>query len=455
MGSLSWLFERFDAHADSDAVVWADATTNYRHLHERVTVAQAELRRNGVEPGEIVMLDADFSPASIAMLLAVIDHGLVIVPVAAHVTADRARLASIAQVGRFIRVDEKDQYEFRTFGNEVTHELLQRLRAGGGSGLVLFSSGSTGEPKAALHELEFLLRKYRVERHTQRILTFLLFDHIGGFNTLFYSLSNHGCAITLPARDPETVCRTIARYRAELLPTSPTFLRMMLMSGAHRRHDLSSLKVISYGTEVMPESTLRRLHEDFPDVDLRQSYGLSELGIMRARSRSSDSLWVKVGGEDYETRVVNGQFQIKAKSSMLGYLNAPSPFTADGWFDTQDEVDVDGEWIRFKGRKSNIINVGGEKVYPEEVESVVLEVDNVIDATVSKEAHPFTGNIVVVEVQVRDPEDSKTLAKRIRAHCFSKLPPFKVPVKVRVAEHGRVSERFKKARSENQPIRRD
>ena len=99
---------------------------------------------------------------------------------------------------------------------------------------MLFSSGSTGEPKAALHELEFLLRKYRVERHSQRILTFLLFDHIGGFNTLFYSLSNYGCAITLPARDPETVCRTIERYRAELLPTSPTFIRMMLMSGAHR-----------------------------------------------------------------------------------------------------------------------------------------------------------------------------------------------------------------------------
>jgi acyl-CoA synthetase (AMP-forming)/AMP-acid ligase II len=91
---------------------------------------------------------------------------------------------------------------------------------------------------------------------------------------------------------------------------------------------------------------------------------LSELGILRCKSKAADSLWVKIGGEAFETRVREGLLEIKAKSAMLGYLNAPSPFTDDGWFKTGDLVEVDGECFRILGRKSDLINVGGEKVYP-------------------------------------------------------------------------------------------
>ena len=116
------------------------------------------------------------------------------------------------------------------------------------------------------------------------------------------------------------------------------------------------------GPQGMPESTLQHLHKVLPDVRLKQTYGLSELGILRSKSKSSDSLWVKVGGEDYETKIVDGILWIRARSAMLGYLNAPSPFTEDGWFITGDAVEVDGEYIKILGRKSELINVGGEKV---------------------------------------------------------------------------------------------
>jgi long-chain acyl-CoA synthetase len=451
---IDWLLHKFAAHPSSDAIIWRDQSTTYQQLLDRIDDARKHLGAHGLKAGEIVLLDADFSPAAIAMLLACMAHRVVIVPIASHVTADRNKLADIAQATRSIRIDQSDQYRFATFDREVTHPLLKQIQELGAPGLILFSSGSSGEPKASLHNLEFLLNKFKISRHTQRMITFLLFDHIGGFNTLMYTLANHGCVITLESRDPEIVCRTIAKHRAEVLPTSPTFLRLMLMSGAHLRHDMSSVKVINYATEVMPQATLKALHDAFPNIELRQSYGLSELGILRSQSRSSDSLWVRVGGEDYQTRVVDGVLQIKAKSSMMGYLNAPSAFTEDGWFDTQDEVEMDGEWLRFKGRRSSIINVGGEKVYPEEVETVILEVDNVIDATVTKEPHPFTGNIVVASVQIRDPEDVKQVAARIRKHCFTKLPSFKVPVKITLANSSNVSERFKKKRRIEQPQNR-
>jgi len=444
---LAWLIERFDQAGEAEAIVWRDRSIRYAELRQRFELAQARLAELELEPGAPVILDADFSPAAIAMLLAAIQRRCVVVPVAAHVQANRAEYARISRAQLHIRISADDDYTIeRLTPTDAPHPLLAQLAARGHPGLVLFSSGSTGEPKAALHDLTALLGKYRVERQQKRIISFLLFDHIGGFNTLFYTLANRGCVIALEARSPAAVCEAIARHRAEVLPTSPTFLNLLLMSEAWVGRDLSSLTLITYGTEMMPGPTLARLHELFPTVRLLQTYGLSELGILRSKSRSDDSLWVRVGGEDYETRVVEGILHIRAKSSMLGYLNAPSPFDAQGWFNTQDQVEVDGEWLRFLGRKSEIINVGGEKVYPAEVESVLLALDNVIDATVFGEAHPITGNIVVAELSLREPVPRRELAKLVRRACREQLAPYKVPVKVYIGQGSRVSERFKKAR---------
>tara|TARA_Y100000310_G_C20604086_1_gene774586 strand:+ start:1247 stop:1492 length:246 start_codon:yes stop_codon:yes gene_type:complete len=75
-------------------------------------------------------------------------------------------------------------------------------------------------------------------------------------------------------------------------------------------------------------------------------YSLSEVGILRSKSKSFDYFWIKVGGKGFETRVVDGILEIKAKSAMLGYLNAPNPFTNDGWFVTGDEVLEKGDYIK-------------------------------------------------------------------------------------------------------------
>ena len=301
---------------------------------------------------------------------------------------------------------------------------------------MLFSSGSTGAHKAAVHDLARLLDKFRTPRPHWRALVFLQLDHIGGVNTLFHTLANGGVAVVADSRSPVGVCRAIARHRVELLPTSPTFLNLLLLSEEHRRHDLSSLKVITYGTEPMPESTLQRVVQQFPGVSLRQTYGLSELGILRCQSRSNDSLWVRVGGEGYETRIVDGKLRIRAHSAMLGYLNAPSAFDEDGFFETGDLVDTDGEWIRLRGRASDIINVGGSKVYPAEVESVLLDLDNVADVSVSGERNPITGQIVVATIRLRSPEAAHAFKARMLEHCRPRLSAYKIPVRVQVHRRG-------------------
>lgn len=155
---------------------------------------------------------------------------------------------------------------------------------------------------------------------------------------------------------------------------------------------------------------------------------------------------MKIGGEDYETRVVDGRLQIRAQSSMLGYLNAPSPFDADGWFDTGDSVIREGDYYRILGRQSEVINVGGQKVYPVEVEQVIAEMSGVIDVSVKGEEHLLMGHVVTATVQMEEPVPGVQMRKRIAEYCKGRLQPFMLPVKVKVVTEGQVNYRFKKIR---------
>jgi acyl-CoA synthetase (AMP-forming)/AMP-acid ligase II len=444
--SVAWLLERMQQWSDDPAIVWRDEVFTYGDLIARVEAWRAELQAAGIGAGQVVTLEGDYSPGACSLLLALIDAGAVVVPLTDSVAAQREEFLAIAEVQVVITLNAADGHTIERRDIPVQNALLRTLTDVGTPGLVLFSSGSTGKSKAALHNFIPLLEKFQVLRNRKCAITFLLLDHIGGINTLFYTLSNGGTVVAINSRDPETVCAAIARHGVQLLPTSPTFLNLLLMSEAYRGFDLSSLELITYGTEVMPESTLRRVREIFPNVRLQQTYGLSELGILRSKSREDGSLWVKVGGEGFETKIVDGVLFVRARSAMLGYLNAPSPFDEEGWMNTQDMVEVDGEYIRILGRRTEIINVGGQKVYPAEVESVLLQIDNVRDATVYGEKNPITGNIVAARFNLAEPEELDSLKRRVRSFCRERLASFKIPVKIEISNQEQHSARFKKMR---------
>jgi acyl-CoA synthetase (AMP-forming)/AMP-acid ligase II len=291
-----------------------------------------------------------------------------------------------------------------------------------------------------------VLAKYGEPKRPQRILSFLNLDHIGGINTLFHTLSQGGAVVTVADRTPDSVFATIAEHRVDVLPTTPTFLNMVLISGVLERYATDSLKLITYGTEPMPPLTLQRLAAALPDIRLKQTYGLSELGILPTRSRSDGELWIKLGNAGFEHRIVDGVLWIRSDMAMLGYLNAPAPFDEDGFFNTQDMVETDGEYVRILGRRSEIINVGGEKVYPTEVENVLLEIPNIAEATVSGHASPVTGMVVKAVVRLAAPEDDRAVRRHVREYCKGRLERFKVPVVVEVSAQAQHSDRFKKIR---------
>ena len=272
-------------------------------------------------------------------------------------------------------------------------------------------------------------------------------DHFGGYNTLLGALANGGMAICPGKRLPKDICVLIADSQATLLPTTPTFLNLLLGSGAWHDYDLSSISLITYGTEVMNEATLKKIKSAFPKATLKQTYGLSELGVLRSQSRDDGTTWVKVGGIGFSVKVVDNILWVKADSNMVGYLNAPNPFDLEGWMCTQDQVEQDGDYIRFLGRRSDIISVGGQKVFPAEVEDVLLEADNVKGASVVGQPNPLLGQIIVASIAVFKEENQETLSNRLREFCASRLARHKIPMRFVITDLiDQQNTRFKKIR---------
>jgi long-chain acyl-CoA synthetase len=440
-----WLLERMAGFSGHEAVLCGDCGTAYEQLRARIVEWSGTLDASGLRPSAAVGISGAHGTDAIALFLALGFNGYVAAPLPAG-GEDRHRYLELATAEAVIELQASGQWTWSRLTPGEPPALLRRLAERGVGGLVVFSSGTTGQSKAALFDFPSLIERYQEERPALRTLLFLRLDHLGGVHTVLHTLAHGGTLVISEDRRPDAVCRTIERHRVELLPATPTFLRMLALSGAFRRYDLSSLQLITYGTEPMPAATLRALASEFPNVRFKQTYGLSELGVLPTRSKAASSLWLRVGGIGCETRIIDNVLWIRSETAMLGYLNAPSPFDADGWYNTEDAVEVDGAYVRILGRTSDLINVGGQKVYPAEVENVLLEMDNVCEATVWGHASPVTGQVVAARLSLARPEDQDALERRIHQFCRDRLVDYKLPLYVEIVDGDHHGQRFKKVR---------
>ncbi len=426
-------------------------TCSYEELASKLNTCKTKLISNGIVAGDVVALIGDFSADTAAFILALLANENIIVPLTNETKHKHDKFYSLASIKWSIELSENGDVTIRECNVKESHPIIESLRSQEEAGLILFTSGTSGESKGAVLKASTLLERFKKasvsDNKCMRSIVFLKLDHIGGLNTLFNIIFSGGTAISIKGRTPSEVCNTIQKYRVELLPTTPTFLNMLLLSGNVERFDLSSLKLITYGTEPMPMSTLKAVNQNFPKVRLKQTYGLTELGIFSTRSKDSDSDWLEIGGHGVTTRVVDGILQIKTPANMLGYLNAPSPFTKDGYYITGDRVQVEGNYYRILGRDSEIINVGGEKVFPNEIESVLLEMSNVEEVLVYGKKNPVMGNIVCADIRLKKDESKQELVSRLNSFCLGRMEPFKVPKLVSISDQSFMSERLKKSRN--------
>jgi len=444
---MSWLIERFQGAPDRIAFIHEDQIVKYSDVNALVSSFRARVIDAGIKPGATVVVLGDYSPEVFCMLLALFEEGGIVIPLTHNSVIEETAVLGISGCDWHIKFNHTGtNFEISWRGIASDNKILKAFRQTGAPGLVLFSSGSTGTPKGILHDFNKVIEKFRKQRKSVVAIPFLMIDHFGGINTILAITANLGTVVTVSNRSVASVCSAIERHKVELLPTTPSFLTLLMVSKLHHIYDLSSLKLITYGTEVMPQSTLDRVGKAFPNVKLQQTYGLSEVGVLHSQSRSDGSLWVRIGGDGFNTKIIDDVLWIKSNYAMVGYLNAQSNFDSEGWFNTQDKVEVDGDYIRILGRETDLINIGGQKVYPAEVESVILELDNIKDVMVFGENHSLVGQIVVAKVILINPEPIVSVKARVRQNCRSKLALYKVPAKVILVEDDLYNVRQKKIR---------
>lgn len=397
---------------------------------------QKSVDLSDVKSGDVVALIGDFDSQSILTLLELIDRNVILVPLTNDTKTQHDYFFASALVDVVI-----EGSSIRRVQHEAKHELVEKLRSDEHAGLVLFSTGTTGRPKAILHDLTLFMQRFETPRPTLKTINFLLFDHIGGLNTLLHTLFNKGTVVAPKSRSVQDILSTCSEHKIEVLPTTPTFLRMMLMSGLIPSGIPASLRIITYGTERMDQPTLDALCELLPNVDFRQTYGMSELGIVRVKSEARNSLYMKVGGEGVETRVVDNVLQIRSQTRMLGYLNAECPFDINGWYITNDVVEERDGFYKITGRTSEVINVGGLKFMASEVERVALQFDGVELAKAHGIQNPITGQHVELVVQSTTQIDIDK--KKLKEFLNKVLPSHMVPRKIQVSSVA-IGHRFKK-----------
>ena len=447
MEAVQTVINRFYKIKDLPAIYWKNNEYSYEYLLSMIDEWVVELKNSSINQGAVCGFIGDYSPQVCSLIFALMKIKAIIVPLSVEVETSKIEsFKKIAAVEFLISFDSQGNSRIQRIQNNAKNRLINDFLERNHPGLVVFTSGSTGEPKGILHDCELVMSKFINERKGWKTILFLLIDHFGGFNTLLSSFAYGGTAICIPNRYPETICQIIEKTKTTLLPTTPTFINLLIVSRIYQKYDLSYLKLITYGTEVMPESTLKKLKDIFPNAKIKQTYGLSELGVLRSKSKADDSVWVKVGGKGFETKIIDGYLWVRSHSNMVGYLNAPNPIDEEGWMNTGDQVEERGNYIRILGRKSEMINVGGEKVYPQEVENVIQELDNVSEVMVYGEKNPVMGNIICAKVRLLKDENKNNFTVRLRKYCRGKLQNFKVPVKVSIIDEELHSARFKKNR---------
>lgn len=397
---------------------------------------QESVELSDVKSGDVVALIGDFDPKSILTLLQLIDKNVILVPLTIDTRSQHEYFFEAAFVDVVIEGDSVTRIK-----HDRKHELIDHLRGKGHAGLVLFSTGTTGRPKAILHDLTLFMQRFETPRPTLKTINFLLFDHIGGLNTLLHTLFNKGTVVAPKSRSVEDILETCAEHAIEVLPTTPTFLRMMLMSGLIPERLPDSLRIITYGTERMDQPTLDALCELMPNIDFRQTFGMSELGIVRVKSEARNSLFMKVGGEGVETRVVDNVLEIRSQTRMLGYLNAESPFDDKGWYNTKDIVEERNGLYKVTGRTSEVINVGGLKFMASEVERVALQFDGVELAKAEGKSNPITGQHV--ELTVQSAPNVEVDKAKLKGFLNGVLPSHMMPKRLKVSTIA-VGHRFKR-----------
>lgn len=440
---VSFLLKNFSDFSKKIAIIHNNKSSTYEDLLAKINEFKSKL--SDIKSGEVVGLIGGYSFENIALFLALFLNKNIIVPINSNIDSEVEQRLKEAFANKTIAY-KNGLIFIKDLCEKESNVLIKKLQDNDSSGLILFSSGSLAKPKAIVHNLDNLVLNFKDKKPKNlKMLLFLLFDHIGGLNTLLNGLAMGATLIIANDFSTAKICELIEKFDINVLPTTPSFLNLLLINKDYEKFDLNSLKLITYGTERMDDNILKRLKEVFAKVKFIQTFGTSETGIMNTNSKSSTSTFFNLNSDEY--KIVDGELYIKSKTAFLGYLNADN-HDDNGWFKTGDLVEVgENGFLKIIGRSKEMINVGGNKLLAGEVEGLILQIPNIKDVLVYAENNAILGQNVACDVVCNLQKDE--VKKIIRSFLRDKIPSYKIPARINVVNKIDMTARFKKDRRLN------
>jgi fatty-acyl-CoA synthase len=484
-GLGSWPERRLRISPDKPAIWFEGTTTTHGEFAHRVRRAASALEALGVRHGDRVAWFGANHPAALETLYACGQLGAVWVPVNARFTAPEAQYV-LEHSGASLVVHGREHGTtadtLRARLPDVRHWVAgedplaggadsldwQQLLAGAepvlrdepvtleDNCLIMYTSGTTGRPKGAVlthgNMTWSCLNQVMGLDFTadERTLGMAPLFHIGGLNgTVNPTLLRGGCAVLVRGFDPPATLRVIVEQRVSSFFAVPTMLDALSRQPDFGTVDLSALRTIGAAGAPLPLPLLHTWLDR--GITVQQAYGMTESAPAGTMLDSADAV-AKVGSAGksqffVDVRVVRpdgtecdpgeiGEVVLSGPNIMAGYWNAPEATAAaivDGWYHSGDagSTDEDG-YLYIRDRYKDMIISGGENVYPAEIESALLEFDDVQEVAVIGVPDPTWGEVGLAVVV---PVPGTTIdGEELRARLRARLAGFKVPKYVELAD---------------------
>ena len=303
---------------------------------------------------------------------------------------------------------------------------------------VLLTSGTTGDPKMVVHTLAALVGAISpdsADAPARNWATFYDIRRYGGLQIFLRAIAGRG-SLTLRGAG-ETVDDFLIRAGAAgvtHISGTPSHWRLVLMNRAARRIDPDYVRLSG---EIADQAALDALSALYPRARVAHAYASTEAGVGFEVDDGRAGFPASFLGErdnGIAMRIVEGSLRIRSSRAALRYLgdDAPGLRDSEGFVDTGDMIEIHGDRCHFVGRRGGIINVGGAKVNPEEVEAVINLHPGVHASLVKARKNPITGALVAADVVLNEGVvEAAALKQEIVAACASRLAPHKVPALVR------------------------
>lgn len=303
---------------------------------------------------------------------------------------------------------------------------------------VLLTSGTSGAPKLVVHSLASLVSVFAsrpAERMPGRVWsTYYDVRRYGGLQILLRALLGGSLVLSSPGESMSAFLDRIAAGGVTHISGTPSHWRNALMSGASQRCTPAYVRLSG---EIADQGILDALRGAFPCATVAHAFASTEAGVafeIRDGKAGFPAAWVGLSERGVEIDVSQGTLRIRSPGNAQRYLgDAAALKDEDGFVSTGDRLELREGRYYFMGRADGIINVGGLKVHPEEVEAVINSHPAVRMARVQARRNPITGALVAAEVVLERPlaaeQDASgaLLRQDILAACREKLAPYKVP----------------------------